>query len=261
MISPALPVPHNVDRHISTAPPAMPKVSSSQIDLPKPIGADRSKLVNSFVPPGLNSNVATNSKNLIAGVPGPTSVISGDKFVPVPSSTSSGEPSVRSSNTSAPIGPSRANTMAGIPGIRGPVVRPVLPTFGEPGGTKVDNTVGNTIETAKNTGPISVPTLPVDFAAYMGDLQRRIKRSWFPPKDTESKRIEVVFKIHKGGELTDLRILKSCGFASADEAALRAVQNAAPFRSLPQGAPENIDIQFTFDYSVFTGKGNLFKSF
>ncbi len=257
--NPVVPVQHNIEKQSSAIAPAMPKVSNSQTDLPKPISADRSKSVNSFLQPSLNKNSASNSKNLITGIPGPISAVSGSQFVPIPSS--SGPSSDRSSgSTPSNLVPSKANTMAGIPGIRGPVVRPVLPAFGDPSGAKTDNTVGNTIETATHNGPISVPTLPVDFGAYMGDLQRRIKRSWFPPKAYESKKVEVIFKIHKGGELSDLRILKSCGFASADEAALRAVQNAAPFRSLPQGAPENIDIQFTFDYSVFSGKGNLFKS-
>lgn len=72
----------------------------------------------------------------------------------------------------------------------------------------------------------------------MADLQRRIKRAWFPQ-----------------GELSDLKLHKSSGVAIADQAAMKAVQNAAPFRPLPQGSPENIDIQFTFDYNVFNGRG------
>jgi hypothetical protein len=34
----------------------------------------------------------------------------------------------------------------------------------------------------------------------------------------------------------------------------------APLLSSP-GAAENVDIQFTFDYSVFSGSANLFKRF
>ncbi len=97
----------------------------------------------------------------------------------------------------------------------------------------------------------------IDFGPYMADLQRRIKRAWFPPKGNESKRVVVIFKIHSHGELSNLRIDKSSGVPIADTAGLKAVQNAAPFRPLPEGAPDDIDVQFTFDYNVFGGAGQF----
>lgn len=102
----------------------------------------------------------------------------------------------------------------------------------------------------------------VDFGPYMADLQRRIKRAWFPPKGNESKRVVVVFKVHRGGELSHLRLDRGSGVAIADQAALKAVENAAPFRPLPAGAPDDVDIQFTFDYNVFSGGGRgTFRQF
>jgi TonB family protein len=102
----------------------------------------------------------------------------------------------------------------------------------------------------------------VDFGPYMADLQRRIKRAWFPPKGNESKRVKVVFKVHKDGQMTNLRILISSGLQIADAAALKAVENAAPFRPLPDGAPTDVDIEFTFDYNVFNGGGKgVFRQF
>jgi TonB family protein len=87
----------------------------------------------------------------------------------------------------------------------------------------------------------------------MADVERRIKREWFPPGGTESKRVVVQFKIHRGGELSNLRLDHSSGFAIADQAALKAVDSASPFRPLPQGAPEVVDIRFNFDYNVIAG--------
>lgn len=100
-------------------------------------------------------------------------------------------------------------------------------------------------------------TTDVDFGPYMADLQRRIKKCWFPPKGNETKRVVVVFKIHRSGELSHLLIEKSSGVAVADQAALEAVKRAVPFRALPTGAPDNIDIEFTFDYNVFGGGGRV----
>jgi TonB family protein len=91
--------------------------------------------------------------------------------------------------------------------------------------------------------------------AYYADLGRRIKRAWFPPKGNESKRVVVIFRVNQGGEMTNLRISTSSGVAVADNAALKAVENAAPFRPLPAGSPEHRDYEFTFDYNTFAGGG------
>lgn len=96
----------------------------------------------------------------------------------------------------------------------------------------------------------------------MADLQRRIKRAWFPPKGNESKRVVVVFKVHTNGTMSNLRLVRGSGVSIADNAALKAVKNAAPFRPLPKGAPPDVDIQFTFDYNVFKGGGRgVFRKF
>jgi TonB family protein len=125
-----------------------------------------------------------------------------------------------------------------------------------PGGGGGEGAEGNPDRNNNPTGRPSLAAQPdVDFGPYMQDLQRRIKKAWFPPRGQESRRVTVVFKIHSGGELSHLRLERSSGNASADQAALRAVENAAPFRPLPQGAPPDVDIQFTFDYNVFGGGG------
>lgn len=98
--------------------------------------------------------------------------------------------------------------------------------------------------------------LDPNMGPYMEELQRRIKSAWFPPKDGETKKVIVVFKIHSGGQLSHLSISKSSGMAAADQAALKAVENAAPFRALPDGCPENVDVQFTFDYNVYKDGGH-----
>ena len=92
-----------------------------------------------------------------------------------------------------------------------------------------------------------------DFGPYMRELQRRIKMNWDPPKGNESKRVVLLFKIAKDGRLLSVRVFKSSGIPSSDKAALSAVELTAPFKRLPpefKGA--SIDIQFTFDYNVFS---------
>lgn len=91
-----------------------------------------------------------------------------------------------------------------------------------------------------------------DFGPYMRELQRRIKFNWNPPKGNESKRVVLLFKIAKNGQLLSCRVFKSSGLPAADQAALNAVKLTAPFRPLPADYKgTSIDIQFTFDYNVF----------
>jgi len=94
----------------------------------------------------------------------------------------------------------------------------------------------------------------VDYGPYMDDLQRRIKRNWFPPKGDESKRVVCMFKVHSNGEVTNIRISKPSDSKGANDAALTAIIKTAPVRPLPSGSPPDVDIQFTFDYNVYKGK-------
>lgn len=100
----------------------------------------------------------------------------------------------------------------------------------------------------------------VDCGPYMAYLQHRIKEHWSPPKGDEDKRIVVEFSILRDGSLRYLRLSKSSGKAGADQAALKAVEQAAPFRQLPAGASDDVDIQYTFDWNVFAHGGHgVFK--
>jgi protein TonB len=103
----------------------------------------------------------------------------------------------------------------------------------------------------------------VDFSKYMASLQRRIKSRWYPTKIQNSNRVQVTFKISLDGELSGLKIERSSGIASVDQAALKAVQDAAPFPPLPPGSAKSsvaeggkVSIQFTFDYNVFDYNGH-----
>ena len=142
------------------------------------------------------------------------------------------------------------------------MVAPSVPRSGGSGGGGGNGQTGNPGPNNRSGAPSTGASADVDFGPYMADLQRRIKKHWFPPKGQESKRVMVIFKVHTGGELSDLRIDHSSGLQIADKAALDAVQNAAPFRPLPAGAPDAVDIQFTFDYNVFNGGGHgTFRQF
>ena len=94
-----------------------------------------------------------------------------------------------------------------------------------------------------------------DFGPYMRDLQQRIKRNWEPPKGEESRRVVLLFSIARDGRLMNVKVSKSSGLTTADNAAVNAVRLTAPFRPLPAEYKENsVDIEFTFDYNVFASR-------
>ena len=91
-----------------------------------------------------------------------------------------------------------------------------------------------------------------DFGPWMRELTRAIKRRWNPPKEDESKRVVLLFKISKDGRLLSIKIDQSSGNPNSDQAAIYAVKAAAPFRPLPpEHKDDYVNIHFKFDYNVF----------
>ncbi len=92
-----------------------------------------------------------------------------------------------------------------------------------------------------------------DFGPFMSDLERRIKRSWNPPRNSRSKRVVVKMYVSRDGRLVRLNVMKSSGDDIADDAALNAVRASAPFKPFPPEVREEVlPIEFTFDYNVFS---------
>ena len=86
---------------------------------------------------------------------------------------------------------------------------------------------------------------------YMRELESKIKRNWHPPKGDQSKRVVLLFKVGRRGELLSVRVANPSGSTANDQAAISAVQMSAPFRALPpEFAGPSVEIEFTFDYNV-----------
>lgn len=95
-----------------------------------------------------------------------------------------------------------------------------------------------------------------NFGPYEADCTRRIKRNWFPPKICigESSPCQVRFKIKNDGSVEDVQIEQGSGNSLTDSSARKAIQNAAPFRPLPEDWNKTeLDVRFTLSYSIFQG--------
>lgn len=90
-----------------------------------------------------------------------------------------------------------------------------------------------------------------DFGPYMINLQKKIKQNWLPPRKTTNKKVVMLLKINKSGELITSKISNSSGDKEVDDSAIKAVDKSKPFTPLPESYKgESIDILFTFDYNV-----------
>ncbi len=115
--------------------------------------------------------------------------------------------------------------------------------------------------------PIETPPIPqyvapppqqvtqdIDFKPYMEALEASIKKNWHPPKGDSDHVIRVKFKVHKNGEISDLAFDRMSHSPDNDAAAIKAILSSMPsLPPLPEGSPDNVDIQFTFEYHITNG--------
>jgi TonB family protein len=90
---------------------------------------------------------------------------------------------------------------------------------------------------------------------YLMDLQKRIRRAWFPVKGKDTLVIVVTIKIKRDGSIKDLSLTKSSGDLEADKSAEMAVKNASPFRQVGKGGPDVLVVEYTFDVKKFGDLG------
>jgi colicin import membrane protein len=86
--------------------------------------------------------------------------------------------------------------------------------------------VGSSIATLDN------PDFTYDY--YIAQLLSSIDHNWTRPPVGTGVRAVISFRIQRDGSLSDLTVRESSSFDTFDLAALRAVQNAAPFPPLPR---------------------------
>lgn len=72
------------------------------------------------------------------------------------------------------------------------------------------------------------------FGYYLDRMLSLIDAQWARPSMGGGIKAVIFFRIRRDGSMTDLRVEQSSGYNSFDLAALRAVQNAAPFPPLPR---------------------------
>ncbi|MCA9802756.1 MAG: TonB family protein [Cyanobacteria bacterium HKST-UBA02] len=83
----------------------------------------------------------------------------------------------------------------------------------------------------------------------MWNLEKRIREKFVSPGCNRSLSTTVRFRLHRNGDMSDLRLVKSSGNPALDRASLKAVKNASRFHALPAVAQAPVDIEFKFSAS------------
>jgi TonB family protein len=92
------------------------------------------------------------------------------------------------------------------------------------------------------------------FTYYLQFIIDKVSGNWFTslvdPGITGNFQATVHFKIHKNGQVSDLKIEETSGIRSLDMSALRAIQTSAPFPPLPRTYDEEyLGIYLIFEHS------------
>ena len=110
---------------------------------------------------------------------------------------------------------------------------------------------------AEDLGGISLNTYAWDFAPYILYMKRRIRNHVYPPPafyqmGAISGEVVLRFRVHRGGETSDLEMISYKGHKALTETSLNAVRGSSPFRPLPESFPEKyLELTWTFIYSIF----------
>ncbi len=93
----------------------------------------------------------------------------------------------------------------------------------------------------------------IDYTQYITDLQSRVRQRFQPPMGSYPP-IVVLFKLHRSGEITEVRV-NNPGVATADTAAVEAAKAAAPFNQPPAGSPPDFDVFVVLDPPTLDASG------
>lgn len=103
-------------------------------------------------------------------------------------------------------------------------------------------------------GSFSIDTQGFDLGPYAKEIRRIVKSNWIIPSVAKNLymkgTVKVAFKIHKNGEISDIKILKGTKFQPLDKAGFFAIKYSNPLPPLPSFVNEElIDVKWTFYYN------------
>jgi TonB family protein len=82
---------------------------------------------------------------------------------------------------------------------------------------------------------------------YMIQLRQTIENRWIPKSPPAPRKTKLFLQLRRTGQVLQLAVQESSGDSNFDDSAVQAVQDSAPFASLPSNAIGLLNIEATFD--------------
>ena len=101
---------------------------------------------------------------------------------------------------------------------------------------------------------VELSTTEFRYLSYFSKLKSQIESVWHYPEESryrgEEGQLFLVFTIKRNGDLENIELLNSSGYARLDNEAIRAIRSAAPYAPFPEGwgSLEKLNIKATFIY-------------
>ncbi|HEY9717387.1 MAG TPA: TonB family protein [Trichormus sp.] len=116
---------------------------------------------------------------------------------------------------------------------------------------EADEVIAKMNNAAASQSAFDEAQLNIDYTPYLTYLQQTVRQSWTAPQGAYGSAV-AVFKIHRDGKITDLRLNNTTGDRNADNSALNAVRRCVPFRQPPAGVPPDFDVYVVLEPPVTT---------
>jgi protein TonB len=107
-------------------------------------------------------------------------------------------------------------------------------------------------EGTKESSSITFDSTEFKYYGYMQRLREKIESVWRYPPDAAARGIygdlHIQFTIKKNGELGAIQLIRTSGYKSLDDAAIRALRDAGPYWSLDNIGTDSLTITGHFIY-------------
>ena len=113
------------------------------------------------------------------------------------------------------------------------------------------------ISTQQSSGPAKTGADAKAVGLYLGKIQKHVERAKVSPPSRRSGAVVMRFVIGLDGKLLSREVVSGSGFKILDDAAVAALDRAAPFPPIPPKVslrPITLTQQFTFEAMLLRGK-------
>jgi len=127
---------------------------------------------------------------------------------------------------------------------------PILEKKDVPEGDTVDEQPAQVaLRVFKSSGQAQTGGDTTQRRAYLGKLRRTLERNKINPRSRQNGTVLIIFKVGASGQLISRKVKKSSGSKLLDDAAMAALDRAAPFPPMPENVAQGpLEVQVPFKF-------------